>query len=141
MIYIFLAILFYAALTMLSAVASRTIAPTLVAAIINSVAAVISIVVVIPNLDKTILENGYFGIRMAIFGGIALVFFALVINKSYQVNNVAIVAPLVLGGSMILTTILSFIFFNEKVSQLKGYGLITVGIGLVLIILAAKTGK
>jgi len=49
-------------------------------------------------LDKKIVENGKFGIIMAILGGISVALFVMTINKSFQVNKVAMVSPIVFGG-------------------------------------------
>ncbi len=63
----------------------------------------------------------------------------MALNRSYSVNKVAIVAPIVFGGAIFLSAILSNIFFKEKIGLLQGVGLGFLGIGLIIIIYARAT--
>jgi uncharacterized membrane protein len=107
----------------------------------NVISAIIPIIVVFPIVNTKLLNSGKLGILIAILGGIAIAFFTLALNKSFQVNKVAIVSPIVFGGAIFLSAILSAIFFKEKVSTFQMFGLAFLGMGLITIIYAAATGK
>lgn len=141
MVYIVLAAIFYSGAVIFATVASRAINSNLVAAIVNTVSALIPIVIVIPLLGKKFLENDKLGLIAAVFAGVCIAIFALSLNKSFQLNKVAIVTPIVFGGMIFLTAILSYFIFKEKVSLVQFSGLTFLGIGLLLIIYAASTGK
>jgi uncharacterized membrane protein len=141
MLYIILALLFYTAAIMLGTIASRNTNSNLVSAIMNAISAIIPIIVVFPIVNKKLFESGKLGILMAVLSGIAIAFFTLALNKSFQVNKVAIVSPIVFGGAIFLSAILSAIFFKEKVSTFQMFGLAFLGMGLITIIYAAATGK
>ncbi len=78
---------------------------------------------------------------MAIIGGILIAFFVMAINKAYVENKVAVVAPIVFGGSIFLSAILSFVFFKEKITSLQGLGLALLGVAILIITYARATGK
>ena len=143
MIYIFLALIFYTIAIMLGSLASRHLNTNLVAAITNIVAAVIPIAVAIQTLNKNLLENtnSKFGIMIAIIAGITLALFTMTLFKSYSENKVAIVAPIVFGGAIFLSAILSSFFYKEKVSGVQGIGLVFMAVALFLITYARVTGK
>jgi hypothetical protein len=65
----------------------------------------------------------------------------MALNKSYALNKVAIVVPIVFGGAIFLSTILSGFIFKEKIGFLQGVGLGFLGIGLILIIYARAVAK
>jgi uncharacterized membrane protein len=143
MIYILLAVVFYATAIILSAIASRAINSNLVSALTNIVSAIIPIAVVVPILNKHIVESSQkrFGILMAILSGLAIAIFTMTLNKSYTENKVAIVAPMVFGGAIFLSAVLSNIFLKEKISLLQGIGLALLAAALSLIVYARMTGK
>ena len=122
MLYIILALLFYTAAIMLGTIASRNTNSNIVTAIMNAISAILPTMVILPIVNKKLILDGKLGIIMAILGGIAITFFTLSINKSYQVNKVAIVAPMVFGGAIFLSAILSAIFFKEKISPIRIIG-------------------
>ena len=141
MVFIILALLFYSAAIMFGAYASRNANSNLVSAVMNILSAVIPIAVVIPILSKKLIGDSRLGILYAAIAGVAIALFTMALNKSYSVNKVAIVAPIVFGGAIFLSAILSNIFFKEKIGLLQGLGLGFLGIGLILIIYARATVK
>lgn len=141
MLYIFLATIFYSGVVIFATFASRAINSNLVTAIVNTVSALIPIAIVLPLLGKRLFENDKLGLIAAVFAGVCVAFFALSLNKSFQANKVAIVTPIVFGGMIFLTSILSYFLFKEKVSLIQFSGLTFLGIGLLLIIYASYTGK
>ena len=72
MIFIILALLLYRAAIMVGTVAARNVDSNLVTAITNSISAIIPITVIIPILNKKILDHGKAGILWAILGGIII---------------------------------------------------------------------
>lgn len=141
MVYILLAMVFYAIGIMFGVAASRNANTNLAAAITNLISAVVPIAAVIPLLGKKLFVNSKSGIVFAMLGGVSIAFFVMAINKAYTVNKVGIVAPIVFGGAIFLSTIASYFIFKEKVSSLQFFGLILLAAGLGVIICARSIGK
>lgn len=141
MIYIILAMVLYGVGILFGTAASRHANTNVVAAIINTVSALIPVAVVAPILSKRTFTNQKFGVLMAIAGGVSIALFVMAINKAYSLNKVAIVAPIVFGGAIFLSTILSYFIFKEKVSQLQVIGLSFLAVGFGIIIYARATAK
>lgn len=140
MLYLLFALVFYTAALMLIAFASRITSSSLVTAIVNTVSIIIPISIVFFTQDKKLFDNKL-GIIIAVFGGVAIALYTLTFNKSLQLNKVALVAPIVFGGAIFLTAILSYFIFKEKLSPLHLTGLLTVGVGLLIIAYSAVSGK
>jgi len=141
MIYIIAAMLLYIATTLLGAYASRNADSGLITAIMNIVSAILPIAIIIPYVSKINLQDSKYGIIAAIFTGASIALFTLAINKSYSVNKVGIVAPIVFGGAIFLSTLISTVLFKEKVSLIQGFGLILLGFGFVVVTYARWVGK
>lgn len=141
MIYIILAMVFYAVAIVLGAAASRNANTNLAAAITNLISAVVPIVAIVPLMGKQLFADSKRGIIFAVLGGVSIAFFVMAINKSYAVNKVGIVAPIVFGGAIFLSTVLSYFIFKEKISLLQFVGLMFLAIGFGVIIYARAVGK
>jgi len=126
---------------MLGTTAARNANTAVISTIMNVVSAIIPLAVAIPAVVKNGLGNQKLGIIYALLAGIAIALFTLALNKSYAVNKVAVVAPIVFGGAIFLSAILSYFFFKEKIGLIQGVGLAVLAIGLLLIIYARVTGK
>ncbi|MBI3984403.1 MAG: hypothetical protein HY344_00460 [Candidatus Levybacteria bacterium] len=133
MIYIFLGLVFYTSLLLIGTFASRMANTNLVSAIVSLFSAIIPTLVAIPLLNKATIENQRIGVMAAIIAGLIVGLFTLVLNKSLAVNKVGIVIPIIFGGSIFLSTILSYFIFKEKVSLMHGIGLGFLGIGILII--------
>lgn len=133
MIYIFLALILYSVAILVGASASRNVNTNLAAAITNLISAVIPIAVVVPILAKKTFTNYKFGISMAFLDGVLIALFTMALTKAYSINKVGIVAPVVFGGAIFLSTILSYFVFKEKITATEAAGLILVGIGLAIV--------
>ena len=114
---------------------------TLVTAIENFISAILPILIVIPILNGRTIQNQKLGILAALATGIGIAFFTIFINKAYSQNKVAIVAPIVFGGSIFITAVLSYVVFKEKISFFQGIGLTLLAIGLIFVTYARLTGK
>lgn len=141
MLYIFLALIFYTGAVMFAAFATRHLNSNIVTAIVNTFSAIIPFLIIIPVLSRKALENGKAGLIAAILGGVCIALFALALNKSFQTNKVAFVTPVVFGGMIFFSAFLSYIFFKEKLTVLHMSGLALLGVGLLMIIYAAYSGK
>jgi drug/metabolite transporter (DMT)-like permease len=141
MLYIILAMVLYGIAILFAAASSRNANTNLVAAIVNTVSAIIPIIAVIPILSKKTIIEGKTGIIYALIAGTLIAFFVMAINKAYDVNKVGVVAPVVFGGAMFISTIASYFVFKEKISSVQAGGLILLGLGLATIIYARATGK
>lgn len=141
MIYIFLATLFYSFAILVGAFASRMANTNLVAAFINIVAAIIPTAIAIPLLNKANIQNQKIGLIAALVAGILIALFSIALTKSYSQNKVAVVAPIVFGGSIFLSAILSYFFLKEKITLFQGVGLAFIAIGLIIVTYARITGR
>jgi multidrug transporter EmrE-like cation transporter len=141
MVYIFLALVLYSTAITAAAYASRAANTSIVAALINIVSAIIPTIVAIPLLNKANIQNQKLGFLAALVAGILIALFSLALTKSYSQNKVAIVVPIVFGGSIVLSAILSYFLFKEKITLFQGVGLALLAIGLIIITYARVTGR
>jgi uncharacterized membrane protein len=140
MLFIVIAAVFYAVAIVLGTVASRNMNSNLAAGIVNLLSGLIPIAVAIPLvIKKTTVSK--LGFMYAILAGICIAIFSMALTKSYSMTKVGIVAPLVFGGAILLSTVLSYFFLKEKVTALQWVGLIFLTIGLSIVIYARATGK
>lgn len=114
---------------------------TIVAALINIVSAIIPTLVAIPILNKANIQNQRLGLIAALIAGVFIALFSIALTKSYSQNKVAVVVPIVFGGSILVSAILSYFFFKEKVTLFQGVGLGFLAIGLLIITYARFTGR
>lgn len=141
MIWIILAMLLYSVAIVLATAASRNVNTNIAAAIINAVSAAIPIAVAIPLLSKKVVHDQKFGIIMATLAGVLIAFFVMAINKGYATNKVGVVAPVVFGGAIFISAVISAFVFKERPTMLEAVGLSILAAGFVLIIYARATGK
>ncbi len=141
MLFIIIAAVFYAIAILFATVASRHLNTNLSAGILNAMSAIIPIAVAVPAVIKKENTASKFGFIMAVLGGICIAIFAMALTKSYSLNKVGIVAPLVFGGSILISTVLSVFILKEKVTFLQAIGLGALTIGLGIVIYARATGK
>lgn len=133
MIYLVLACILYTAAVLLSTAASRNANTNLVSAITNLMSIIVPLVLVVPGFSKKTITEHQFGAWMAVLAGISIGFFVLALNKAFSENKLGIVTPVVYGGTILLSTVLSYFIFKEKVSTLEGLGLAFVLVGLVFV--------
>lgn len=141
MVFLFIAMALYAVSIIFGAVASRNLSTNLAAGIMNMLPAIIPLAVAIPHFTKNTIMNHKFGLVMAMCAGVLIAFFTMALTKSYALNKVGIVAPVVFGGAILLSTLLSAVFLKEKISLLEGLGLAVVTIGLAIIVYARVIAK
>lgn len=139
MIYLILASVLYAIAIVLGTVAARNLNTNLSAGITNLISAVIPIIVALPLITRKTLASNRLGVTMAFLAGVCIALFAMALNKGYSENKVGIVAPIVFGGALFLSTLLSYFFLKEKVGLLQGVGLGILAIGIIVIIYARAT--
>jgi drug/metabolite transporter (DMT)-like permease len=140
MLYIFVALGTYTAAVLIGTAASRALNPILLSGVVNSVSAVLPIILAYPLLSRSTFTESRYGIVLGIVAGILIAIFTIALNKSYAVNKVAIVSPIVFGGSIVLSSIIGSIIFKEHLARLEMIGLAVVSIGIALIIYAKVTG-
>lgn len=133
-------ILFTAAI-MAGTIASRSMNTYIVAAIENFVSIIIPLFLALPLIGKVSFQNQKIGIIASILVGIFVALYVITLTKSYALNKVAIVAPLVFGGAIFLSAVLSYFIFKEKFSFFQGVGLFFLAIGLIIITYARFSGK
>lgn len=143
MVFIIVAAVFYSIAIILSTIASRKIDTNLAAGIGNLIAAIIPIAIAAPLLNKKLLTvpDSRFGMIMEILAGICVALFTMALTKSFSINKVAIVVPIVFGGSIFLSAILSTIFLKEKITLTESFGLSVLLIGLGIITYARLSGR
>ncbi len=141
MFYIIIAMVLYTVALLLAALAARHTDSNLATAITNLISTILPVIVVLPYLNKKMIADGKLGIIYALIGGIAIALFTMALTKSFALNKVAIVSPIVFGGSIFLSAIISFFLFKEKISMYQGIGLAFLGVGILFILYARMTGK
>lgn len=141
MIYIILAMIFYTLVILFGAQAARNAETNLVNAIVTTISAVIPIGLFISIMGKSEFQSSKYGIIMSVATGIFVALFGLALTRGYATSKVAVVAPVVFGGAIFLSAILSAIFFKEKVTIIQGLGLILIGVGLALVIYTKATNS
>lgn len=73
---------------------------------------------------------------MSLFCGVAAGIYIMALSKSFSENKVALVVPIVYGGTILLSSVLSYFIFKEKISLIEGIGLLLVLAGLAIILYA-----
>jgi drug/metabolite transporter (DMT)-like permease len=141
MIWIIISMLCFSVALLAISTASRHIDSTLVSAVLNTVSAIVPVILVLSFSAKKSVESNKFGIAMAALAGVFIAAYGITLAKSYSVNKVGIVTPIIFGGSIFLTTLLSYFIFKEKVSLLQGVGLAFLFIGFGVITYARVTAK
>lgn len=141
MIYIIVAMLFYTAALICITLASRKIDGAIVTGIGNTLSAIIPLVVAIPLLNKNLVANQRGAIFYAVLAGIFIAIFGIALSRSFAVNKVAIVSPIVFGGAIFLTTIISAVFLKEKIGLIQGIGLALMFVGLSFVIYSRAVAK
>ncbi len=136
MIYLILALLLFTALNLIAASAARNANTNLVALLSSVGALVIPFIALLPALGKPTAHSQKFGIWMALLAGLLVGAYAMAVNKSFTQNKIAIITPVIFGGTIFLMTTLSYFLFKEKVSLVEGLGLSLVLVGIVVIIYA-----
>jgi drug/metabolite transporter (DMT)-like permease len=140
MIYIFIALVFYTLAILTSSYASKHAESNTITAIIHIIAAVVPVLVILPYIGRIQTLVTKQGLISSVLAGIFISIFGLAINKAYAVNNVGIIAPIVFGGSIFLSTILSYFIFGEKVGMIQTFGLLFIFLGLALVIYTRAYG-
>lgn len=138
--YIILTMLLYTCATLFTVVAARNTNPTIATAVTNIISAMLPLVMAIPFVTRKAVLDTRFGIFMAVCAGIFIALFTLTLNKSFSINKVAVVSPIVFGGSLFLSSILSVFLFKEKITMIQGVGLGFLAIGLSVIVYAKMKG-
>lgn len=141
MIYIIIATILYTVALIFITLSARHADTNLATAVTNLVSTVLPVIIVLPYLNKKLVSDGKLGLIYAILGGIAIALYTLALTKSFAMNKVAIVSPIIYGGSIFLTAIISLILFKEKITQYQGIGLALLSIGILFILYAKATGK
>lgn len=132
MVYIFLALITYSTAMLIATYANRHANVSLVALIVNVISVIVPLILFFgARGDKTSTKNG---IIAAFLGGLIISVFTLALGKSYEQNNVAIVAPIVFGGAIVITSVASLFLFKEKILPMQAVGLVLVAIGLGLVV-------
>ncbi len=139
--YIFLALFTYTAAILVGTLASRKLNAVVLSAIVNSVSAIVPIVLAYPFITRSALPESRYGIALGVLGGILIAIFTIALNKSYALHKVAIVSPIVFGGAIVLSSILGTILFKERLSYLEMSGLSIVACGIGIIIYAKITAS
>lgn len=134
MFYLIAAIVLFTAVSLFSAGASRRISPNLATLILNVFSIVAPLTIIAFAKAKDITVSTKSGLVMAVMAGLSVGLFGFFINKSYAINKVGVVTPVIFGGTILLSTILSYFIFKESLKGLEiaGLALILLGIGLIV---------
>lgn len=75
------------------------------------------------------------GIVYSVLAGVAVAIYGILLVKSFERADIAVVIPVVFGGSIALSTLFSWLFLKEQISSIQLAGIIAVIIGVGLIAL------
>ncbi len=139
MIYILLTLVFFTITIMLNTVAARHAHPAIVAIVTSLVGGFVPLMYILTTNIKQNSGNQKFGIIMSVLCGLAVGLYVMALSKSFSENKVALVVPVVYGGAILLTGVLSYFIFKEKIALIEGFGLVFVLIGLSILIYAKAT--
>jgi uncharacterized membrane protein len=101
---------------------------------VHTLAAIIPVALLAPSFSKLDTLFNKQGLIFSLVAGVCIGIFGLAIGKAYTVNKVGIVVPIVFGGSIFLSTTLSYFLFGEKVGTVQSVGLTFIFVGLLLVI-------
>lgn len=136
---IVIATLGYAAFQFFSAKAGGKIDGGLVPVIVNLVGVFAPLALLLGKIMNKgqLLPTQRTGMIYAILAGFSIAAFAVAFHKIFQHGgNLSVVSPLIFGGAIALSTLLSLIFLKETVSAQHILGIVLVFVGLALISLA-----
>lgn len=133
--------LFYTVALLFITAADRNLNIKLATAIINGLSALVPLIIAIPIISRKQLATQRFGIGMAVLGGLFIALFGLALGKSFSFNKVGIVTPVVFGGAIVLSTILSAVIFKEKLYRIETAGLAVMTVGILIVIYARAVAK
>jgi len=80
-------------------------------------------------------EEKYLKLIFSVIAGIAIAIFSVVFVKLFEKGgNMSFVIPLVYGGSIVLTSIVSHVWLSEKISLWNLVGLVVISFGFLIIV-------
>ncbi len=137
MIFIFIALITYSAAILVATFANRQANVSLVALIVNVISVFVPAYLVSTKWHQVSgSHNSKSGLIASIIGGLLISVFTLSLGKAYELNNVAVVGPVIFGGAIVITSVLSMFIFKEKILPLQAVGLFLVAVGLGLVVLS-----
>jgi uncharacterized membrane protein len=140
MIYLIIATLLYTVALLIATSAARNANTNIVALIVEVASVLPPLLIILPKIAKRSYWLGQnYGLMMAALSGLFIGLFILAFNKSLTENKVGIVTPVIYGGSIVLSTVLSYFIYKEKISLLEGLGLGFVVVGVLVVIYARAT--
>jgi len=134
MLYLILATLLITGVLMFSAAASRRADTSFVTLIINVTSVLIPFIFVSLVLTKKSFSIQMPALAFAIATGLCLGLYGMMINKSLSLLKVGIVVPIIFGGGILLSTVLSYFIFKETLKSFELIGLTLVLAGISFII-------
>lgn len=103
-------------------------------AVVHTLAAIVPVALLYPQMSRLGEIFTKQGLFFSLIAGLFIGIFGIVIGKAYAANNVGIVVPIVFGGSIFLSTVLSYFIFGEKVGAIQSVGLGLIFLGLYLVV-------
>jgi len=136
MLYILIALLAYSSATLVLTFANRHASVSIVNLVVNSMSAIIPAILVASQWSGIKNSGSRQGLVASVIAGVLISFFGLALGKAYATTNVAVVVPVVFGGSIVLSALGGVLFFKEKIEPLQLLGLCLVVIGLAVVVYA-----
>lgn len=131
---IILAILSYTTAILAFGRGPLTADSNLVGTIINFIGMLVPLVLFVLS-SVSIKESKPTGLWWALAGGVAIGIFTLALTRIFASGQaVSFVTPLVYGGSVALSAIISFLFFGEKIPMLQAVGIGVIIIGIFVVV-------
>lgn len=141
MIYILFSMVCYSVFLIFIGIASRRLESSAVNMIGNISAAIIPTIIFFTTSNISKIKSDKYGLITSIIAGVFITFYGLFLSKSFTTDKVAIISPIVYGGTILISAIAGIYVFKEKITMIQGIGLVLILTGIAFVIYAKSTGK
>ena len=136
---IVIATIFYALFDIFASRAGNAIDPNLSSVIFNGLGMVIPLVLFV--LYKSVwgtqlVATTTSGLVYSVLAGISIAVFSVLLIKIFEQGGLAYVVPLIYGGTIVLTALVGWAFYQESVSWLQAVGILVIVVGITIIVVS-----
>ncbi len=133
------AVITYSLYGVFASQASNRIDATLASVVFNGLAFVIPFVIYVfykfVRHDR-LIPTTQTGLFYSLLAGIAIALFSILLVKLFEKGDVAYVMPVVYGGTIVVSSLVGWVYLKETVSLLQGVGIVVTLAGVLLVVLS-----
>ena len=135
---IILATIFYTLFDVFASKAGNKIDASYSSFLFNGVGASIPLIVFfyLKSKGAEIIPTTKEGILYSILAGVAIAIFSILLITIFQKGGLSYVVPLIYGGTIILASVIGYLFLREQVSGLQWLGIVVITVGIALVIIS-----